>query len=50
MQDINGSIRAILAIAARQWDFGAKAHKGPEYLRLNPDGMVPTLVLDRPPS
>src|SRR5258708_5397926 len=34
---------------ARLVDFAAKAHKGPEYLRLNPDGMVPTLVVDGVP-
>ena len=32
---------------ARLVDFDAKAHKDPEYLRLNPDGMIPTLVVDR---
>jgi glutathione S-transferase len=30
-------------------DFTTQAHKGPEYLRLNPDGMVPTLVVDGAP-
>ena len=30
-------------------DFAAKAHKSAEYLRLNPDGMVPTLVIDGKP-
>ena len=34
---------------ARLVDFAAKAHKGPEYLRLNPDGMIPTLVVDGAP-
>ena len=34
---------------ARQVDFAAKAHKDPEYLRLNPDGMIPTLVVDGAP-
>lgn len=30
-------------------DFAVKAHKSPEYLRLNPDGMIPTLVVDGKP-
>jgi glutathione S-transferase len=35
---------------ARLVDFDAKAHKDPEYLRLNPDGMIPTLVVDGAPQ
>ena len=31
---------------ARLVEFATKAHKDPDYLRLNPDGMVPTLVVD----
>jgi glutathione S-transferase len=34
---------------ARLVDFETKAHKDPEYLRLNPDGMIPTLILDGKP-
>src|SRR6516225_2745110 len=34
---------------ARLLDFAVKAHKAPDYLRLNPDGMVPTLVVDGEP-
>ena len=34
---------------ARLVDFAVKAHKAPDYLRLNPDGMVPTLVVDGEP-
>ena len=34
---------------ARLVDFETKAHKDPEYLRLNPDGMIPTLVVDGKP-
>ena len=34
---------------ARLVDFAAKAHKSAEYLRLNPDGMIPTLVVDGKP-
>src|SRR3954469_4637903 len=34
---------------ARLVDLATKAHKDPEYLRLNPDGMVPTLVVDGAP-
>ena len=34
---------------ARLVDFETKAHKTPEYLRLNPDGMIPTLVVDGKP-
>jgi glutathione S-transferase len=30
-------------------DFVTEQHKSPEYLRLNPDGMVPTLVIDDRP-
>ena len=30
-------------------DFATKAHKSAEYLRLNPDGMIPTLVVDGRP-
>jgi glutathione S-transferase len=30
-------------------DLGAKQHKQPEYLRLNPNGLVPTLVVDGTP-
>jgi glutathione S-transferase len=31
-------------------DTAAKAHKSPEYLALNPNGVVPTLVLDGKPQ
>src|SRR5258708_10623057 len=34
---------------ARLVDFAIKAHKSPDYLRLNPGGMVPTLVVDGEP-
>jgi glutathione S-transferase len=34
---------------ARQVDFATRAHKSAEYLRLNPDGMIPTLVMDGKP-
>jgi glutathione S-transferase len=34
---------------ARLVDFATKAHKDPEYLRLNPDGMIPTLLVDGEP-
>ena len=34
---------------ARLVGFAAKAHKSADYLRLNPDGMVPTLVIDGRP-
>jgi glutathione S-transferase len=34
---------------ARLVDFDSKAHWSPEYLRVNPDGMVPTLVVDGAP-
>ena len=34
---------------ARLVEFETKAHKSAEYLRLNPDGMVPTLVFDGKP-
>jgi glutathione S-transferase len=34
---------------ARLVDFATKAHKSTEYLRLNPDGMIPTLVVDGKP-
>jgi glutathione S-transferase len=34
---------------ARLVDFVTKAHKSPEYLRVNPDGMVPTLIVDGAP-
>jgi glutathione S-transferase len=34
---------------ARLVDFATKAHKSPDYLRLNPEGMVPTLVMDGVP-
>jgi glutathione S-transferase len=30
-------------------DFATNAHKSADYLRLNPDGMVPTLVIDGKP-
>ena len=30
-------------------DFNAKAQKDPEYLRLNPNGVVPTLIVDGAP-
>ena len=34
---------------ARLVDFATKAHKSADYLRINPDGMVPTLVIDGKP-
>lgn len=34
---------------ARLVDFATKAHKSPDYLRLNTDGMVPTLVVNGEP-
>ena len=34
---------------ARLVDFATKAHKSSEYLRLNPDGMIPTLVVEGKP-
>jgi glutathione S-transferase len=34
---------------ARLVDFATKAHKSPEYLRLNPDGAIPTLIVDGKP-
>jgi glutathione S-transferase len=34
---------------ARLVDFAIKAHKSPDYLRLNPDGVVPTLVVNGEP-
>ena len=34
---------------ARLVDFAAKEHKSAEYLGLNPDGMIPTLVVDGKP-
>ena len=34
---------------ARLVDLAAKAHKNPEYLLVNPDGMIPTLVVDGAP-
>ena len=34
---------------ARLVDFAIKAHKSPDYLRLNPEGMVPTLVVNGEP-
>jgi glutathione S-transferase len=34
---------------ARLVDFATKAHRSPEYLRVNPNGMVPTLVVDGEP-
>jgi glutathione S-transferase len=45
---------ALLELAAphelRLVDFDTKAQKDPEYLRLNPNGMVPTLVVDGAPT
>jgi len=34
---------------ARLVDFATKAHKNPAYLLLNPDGMVPTLIVNDKP-
>lgn len=34
---------------ARRLDIEAREHKGPEYLRLNPNGVVPTLLVDGRP-
>ena len=33
----------------RKLDLGAGEHKDPEYMRLNPNGLVPTLVVDDAP-
>jgi len=33
----------------RRLDLGAGEHKDPEYMRLNPNGLVPTLVVDDSP-
>ncbi len=33
----------------RRLDLGAGEHKDPEYMRLNPNGLVPTLVVDDAP-
>ena len=45
--------QALLEIGAphelRALDLDAKAHKSAEYLRLNPNGLVPTLVVDGEP-
>jgi glutathione S-transferase len=38
-----------VAHALRLIDFDAKAQKDPEYLRLNPNGVVPTLIVDGAP-
>jgi glutathione S-transferase len=38
-----------VAFEARLVDFASNAHKDPDYLRLNPDGMIPTLVIDGTP-
>ena len=35
--------------AVRLIEFKTKEHKGADYLRINPDGMVPTLVIDGKP-
>jgi glutathione S-transferase len=35
-----------LPFEARLVDFATKQHKGAEYLAVNPDGMVPTLMMD----
>ena len=34
---------------ARRLDLDAKEHKRPEYLKLNPNGLVPTLLIDGKP-
>ena len=34
---------------ARRLDLDAREHKSPEYLRLNPNGLVPTLLIDGQP-
>ena len=34
---------------ARMLDFEAGEHKGPAYLAINPDGVVPTLIIDGAP-
>jgi len=34
---------------ARLVDFAAREHKSADYLRLNPDGMVPTLLIGGKP-
>lgn len=38
-----------LAHELRLVDFGSLAQKDPEYLRLNPNGVVPTLIIDGAP-
>jgi glutathione S-transferase len=38
-----------VAFEARLVDFASKEHKSAEYLLLNPDGMIPTLVVDGRP-
>jgi len=35
--------------ALRKVDMAAKEHKSPEYLKLNPSGVVPTLIIDGTP-
>jgi glutathione S-transferase len=42
-------IELTVPFEARLVDFATEAHKSAEYLRLNPDGMVPTLVIDGKP-
>jgi glutathione S-transferase len=42
-------IELCVPFEARLVDFSTKAHKSADYLRLNPDGMVPTLVIDGKP-
>jgi glutathione S-transferase len=36
-------------LEAVRLDLGARQHKDPDYLRLNPNGLVPTLVVDGTP-
>jgi glutathione S-transferase len=37
------------AFEARPLSFARKEHRAPDYLRLNPEGKVPTLLIDRRP-
>ena len=39
-----------VAFEARRLDLEAQEHKRPEYLALNPNGLVPTLVIDGRPA
>ena len=43
-------IELAVPFEARRLDLDAGEHKRPEYLRLNPNGLVPTLLLDGVPA